>query len=156
MKLAKKNDDTFESLKFLAEYLDIIKIEKSLIAKMVLQENYIILSMGSVMIASDFVLYGLPRKSIKLNQTLGRMIISFVNASIKKIENKILLKKLNDFKEIRDKITHNIIYKYKNIAELQKDAKEATVFGDEIILILSNLVKQLMDEYIKISVKNTN
>jgi len=172
LKNSKKVEEGNDICGLLLVFPKFIAQEKSAISKMVLQENYISLSiMGLIFMVNgidfykkqllnkkllasiDFNSMTLPVPNIKKNVTLGQLIHLLKNRPLISKKYPKLIQHLESFNITRVDITHKILMKYKKISELERDSERVTKIGNLIIRDLNKSVHELADDFKRLSIE---
>lgn len=163
--------DVGEREKFHEDFLEYLKKEQSNYAKLILQENLISYEIISLLflihsiINIDFL--GKNNNSLRAGiwvkftpkdlqtKTLGQLI-QYLGIFL---NNNQFVAKLNKLNKLRNKITHNIFYRYQKFTDVHKESADAVAQGEEILdqfkIIIKDIIKLTKNNMIK-EIKGTD
>lgn len=152
-----------QRVKFESNFLEIIKREKSILGKVLLQQNYLSLELARLVFfltrlyINNLIYFACLKKKIKTDLipqireplpleiiekfTLGR-IVSLVNKYLPP-QYKDFGEKLKEYNEHRNNLVHAIFKKYIKISEVEKRAKRMFSLGEIIIENLKTIKNEI-------------
>ena len=163
--------DVEEREKFHKDFIEYLKKERSNYAKLILQENLISYEIISLLflihsiINVDFtgknnnfqkteIFVKFTPKDLQA-KTLGKLI-QYLGIFL---NNSKFIAKLNKLNALRNKITHNIFYRYQRFTDVHRESAEAVAQGEEILdefkIIIENIIKSSKNNMIK-EIKGTD